>query len=106
MNHVPRWTMLVAAAVLAAGCSTIELKPGADEIEILGAERVANCKKLGKTKVSVAEKVGFIKRGDKAIREDLQRLARNSAIDMNGDTLSAESEIVKGEQTFGVYDCI
>lgn len=106
MNHPLKWTMLVTVIVLAAGCSTIKLKPGAAEVEVLQAERVADCKMLGKTKVSVADKLGFVPRGDKAIRVDLQRLARNSAIEMNGDTLSPESEIVKGEQTFGVYDCI
>jgi len=106
MKQSLKWAAPVALAVAIGGCSTIKLKPGADEVEILGAERVADCQRLGKTTVSVAEKLGFIPRGEKAIREDLHRLARNSAVTMNGDTISAESPIEEGEQTFGVFDCI
>lgn len=100
---------LVAVAALAlgaAGCSTVQPKRGASDIEILDAARTKDCKRLGKTQVSVATKIGFVPRGDKAIREDLQRLARNSAIGMGGDTLTPESGIEEGEQTFGVFQCI
>lgn len=97
----------VAALVLgAAGCSTVQPKRGAGEIEILDAARTKDCKRLGKTQVSVAVKIGVVPRGDKAIREDLQRLARNSAVSMGGDTLTPESAIEEGEQTFGVFQCI
>jgi hypothetical protein len=106
MKQSLKWAAPIALIVALGGCSTIKLKPGAEEVEILAAERVADCKKLGKTTVSVAKKLGVIPRGDKAIREDLHRLARNSAVAMNGDTISAESSIEEGEQTFGVYDCI
>lgn len=106
MKQSLKWAAPVALAVAISGCSTIKLKPGAEEVEILGAERVADCKKLGKTTVSVAKKIGFIPRGEKAIRADLHRLARNSAVTMDGDTINAESSIEAGEQTFGVYDCI
>jgi len=107
MKHSPNRMVLVAVAAAALGaCSTIKLKPGAEEVEILGAERVAHCDKLGRTTVSVADELGFIPRGEKAIREDLKRLARNSAVTMDGDTVSPESPIEDGQQTFGVYDCV
>lgn len=106
MNMHARWSFVVVAAVLATGCSTVKLKPGAAEIEVLKADRVAECRKLGSTTVSVAEKLGFIPRGDKAIQTDLHRLARNSAAGMDGDTISPEGPVEEGEQTFGVYDCI
>lgn len=107
MKHpLNRITLVAATAVTLVACSTIKLKPGAEEVEILGADRVAQCDKLGKTTVSVADELGIIPRGEKAIRADLNRLARNSAVTMGGDTVSPESPIAEGEQTFGVYDCV
>lgn len=106
MNPMTRCTGLALVSLLIVGCSNIKLKPGAEEVEILKADRVADCRKIGVTTVSVLDELGFIPRGEKAIREDLQRLARNSTITMGGDTATPESTIEKGEQTFGVYDCI
>jgi len=107
MKHSPNRTVLVAVTTVVLGaCSTIELRPGAEEVEILNAERVADCNKIGRTTVSVVDELGFIPRGEKAVREDLNRLARNSAVTMEGDTVSPESPIENGERTFGVYDCI
>lgn len=106
MKRLPTAVIAAAAALALGACSPVKLKPDADQIELLDAERVKNCERLGKTRVSVATKIGFIPRGDKAIHEDLRRLARNSAIEMDGDTLTRESEVEEGEQTFGVYKCI
>ena len=106
MKRLKMMSVIAVTAVLLSGCSTVKLKPGAAEVELLEAARVKNCKRLGQTSVSVAQKFGFIKRGEKAIRADLQTLARNSAMDMGGDTITPQSGIENGEQKFGVYDCI
>lgn len=98
-------TVIVTALVLSA-CSPVTLKPGGEAVELLDPARVKDCERLGKTRVSVATKILFIKRGDKAIREDLRRLARNSASGMGGDTITEESKVTEGEQVFGVFDCI
>lgn len=100
-------TLAAAAFVLtAAGCTYVKLDPAAEEVELLKAERVGDCERLGQTRVSVSENVGFIARGDRAIREDLLILARNSATEMGGDTITRESEIQDGRQTFGVFNCV
>lgn len=106
MRHYMIWMAAPVLAASVAGCSTIALKPGAEEVEVLDADRVTDCRKLGVTTASVADELGFIPRGEKHVRRDIHRLAKNSAVTMNGDTLSPESEIRKGEQKFGVYDCI
>lgn len=97
---------LVAFALVATGCSYTEVKPGARRVLVLGPERTADCDKLGKTQVSVPEKLGFIPRHVNAIQKDLDILARNSAAAMGGDTVTRISEPVNGEQTYWVYDCI
>lgn len=95
-----------AIALTVTGCTYVKLDPAAEGVELLGADRVQKCERLGKTRVSVAQKVGFIARGDRAIRDNLVTLARNSAAEMGGDTITRESEIQNGKQTFGVFDCV
>jgi len=92
--------------VVAAGCTYVKLEPAAEEVATLDKERAEKCEKLGQTRVSVAKKVGFIARGDKSIKKDLEILARNSAADMGGDTVAPLTEVQDGKQTFGVYDCL
>lgn len=97
---------LAGGALVAAGCSTVSPEPGAEEIEVLEAKRTEKCDKKGQSRVQVPTSFGFIKRGDKAIRQDLRTLGRNSAVDMGGDTITPLTEISEGRQTFGIYDCI
>lgn len=95
-----------AFVVAVTGCAYVKVQPNAREVEVLSAERTAECKKLGQTKVSVAEKILFVPRGEPAVRKDLEILARNSAADMGGDTITPLTEVREGRQTFGVYDCL
>jgi hypothetical protein len=88
------------------GCSFVKLDPGAQEVLVLEAERTKDCERLGQTRVSVATEIGFIKRGKPAIAENLETLARNSAAEMGGDTITAETEVSDGKQTFGIFDCV
>lgn len=97
---------VVAVALTAAGCTYVKLDPAAEDIENLSKERVQKCERLGQTRVSVAQNVGFIARGDRAIRNDLEILARNSAAEMGGDTITPESEIQNGKRSYGVFNCI
>lgn len=97
---------LVAFALIATGCSYTKVDPGARQVLVLGPERIADCEKLGKTQVSVADKLGFIPRHDNAVQKDLDILARNSASEMGGDTVTRISEPVNGKQTYWVYDCV
>lgn len=105
VKSVPR--LLIAGTVLAlAGCSFVSLSPEAEDVRILEPERTADCDRKGKTTVETAARILFIPRGQKAIEEDLDRLARNSAIDLNGDTAYRDTEIEDGEATYEVYDCV
>lgn len=97
---------LVAFALVATGCAYTEVQPGARNVLVLGPDRTSDCDKLGKTQVSVADKLGFIPRHDNAVQEDLDILARNSAAEMDGDTVTRISEPVNGKQTYWVFDCV
>lgn len=109
MHTTVRTTVMVtavAALALLGGCTYVKEQPGAEDVTVLDQGRAEKCNKVGQTKVSVSTQVGFIARGESAIRKDLQILARNSAADIGGDTVAALSEISNGQQTFGIYDCL
>ena len=67
---------------------------------------MASCKKIGKTEVTVADKVIGMKRKESAINENLEVLARNAAADMKGDTIVPITPIQKGKRVYAVYRCI
>lgn len=97
---------LLAFALVATGCAYTKVQPEARSVLVLGPERTADCKELGKTQVSVADKLGFIPRHANAVQDDLDKLARNSAAEMDGDTVTRIAEPVSGKQTYRVYDCV
>ena len=109
MNALNRATLAavcIAAVLAAGGCTYVKLQTNAEEVAVLDERRAEKCEKIGETRVSVAERVGFVARGDKAIAEDLEILARNSAADMGGDTVAPLGEVQDGKQQFGVYNCL
>lgn len=103
---MPKTLVAAACAAVLGGCSFVDVQPNARDVLVLANERVQDCERLGETRVSVAAQIGFIKRREKDVRRDLERLARNSAADMGGDTVTPESGIKEGKQTYGIYDCI
>lgn len=96
--------LIIAIASLSA-CTWVKLSPDGQSVRILARSAVSSCNKLGKTNVTVANKVIGMQRSDKAIQENLNVLARNAAAGMGGDTIVAEKPQHDGMQTFDVYRC-
>lgn len=101
---------ITSAGVLAmlAGCTWVSPNPQvkAQGIMVLPQDRVAHCRFISKTQVSVANHVGFIDRSKSDVEKDLQNLAMNQAVAQGGDTVSALAPENNGNQTFGVYKCL
>ena len=91
--------------LLLSACTWVELTPEAEDVRIVEAVHVANCKMAGTTTVSVKADIASFKRDQEKIKAELETLARNEAIKLKGDTLVAATEIQDGEQTFNVYKC-
>ncbi len=89
-----------------AGCKFIEVTPEAEKVRVLEANEVTQCKRLGKTTVSVLAKTGIIERKGEKVEKELADLARNSAAEMGGDTIVPMTGIQDGKRTFAVYRCI
>jgi len=91
---------------LLGACANVKLTHGGEKARVLSSAEAANCQKRGATTVRVKPTLLTVRRQPTVIAEELQILARNSAINMGGDTVSAISKIDNGVQTFAVYRCV
>ncbi|MGH8379051.1 MAG: DUF4156 domain-containing protein [Gammaproteobacteria bacterium] len=98
----------VGALLAAAGCTWVSPSPAVKTqgIMVLPQDRVAHCRLLSKTEVSIADSVGFINRVQADVEKDLQNLAMNQAVTQGGDTVSPVTPMDNGTQTFGIYKCL
>jgi len=99
-------SLIITTIVLLSACANIKLTHGGEKARVLSSGEVANCQKRGATTVRVKPTLLTVARQQTVIAKELQILARNSATNMGGDTVSAISKIDDGQQTFAVYRCI
>ena len=104
MKSLYKITLLLAVALL-GGCTWVTLNPAGEQVLVASMEEVGGCKRLGKTTVSTLSKLAGFNRYEKSMEDELNKLARNSAADMGGDTVVPISPIEDGTQVFGVYRC-
>lgn len=92
--------------VLVSGCTWVKPTPGGDQVRVVASPAdVAGCREIGKTTVSLLDRVGAFKRDQKKVEDELAILGRNSAAEMGGDTILPVSEVFQGERRFMVYRC-
>lgn len=97
---------IILLALVLPACTWVKLTPGGEKVRVLSADEVQSCTKKGKTNVSLKADIGGIERNREKVKTELETLARNSAAELNGDTVVPASEIENGKQTFTVYRCI
>lgn len=99
--------VLTAFVLIFSGCASqlIEVKQGSDRVSVADSNQVASCESKGKATVSVLTKVGFISRSVDAVENNLLQLARNSALDIGGDTIVKDEMPEYGRRTFAIYKC-
>ena len=98
------WIPLLAIALLTS-CTWVKPTDAGQNVRLANDNQVGQCKKVGRTTVSVLDKVGFVSRSEDLVAEELKTLARNSGANMGGDTIVAAGVVSKGEQPFDVYQC-
>ena len=102
------FTMALACgmAMLATACTTyVKPEARAGTVRVAMASQVKACSKVGHTTVTVPYKLGFIHRSAASVAKDLLTMGKNSAVDMQADTIVAASHPRDGNQTFDVYRC-
>jgi len=93
------------AVVLVVGCSWVTLERGAEGVRLVPPSQALNCERLGTTTTSVKSRVAGVERSPEKVAAELADLARNSAWDLNGDTIVADGPLRDGEQRFIIYRC-
>ncbi len=69
------------------------------------AHQVSGCDRLASTTVSVRDRVAAVQRSPGKVEEELETLARNSAIDINGDTIVPDGPAQDGRRRYIIYYC-
>ena len=95
-----------AIALILPACTWVELTPAGENIRIVGASEVQNCKRIGTTTVSLKDKMLGVERNPERVQRELNTLARNGAADLKGDTAVPMGEPKDGRQQFAVFRCI
>ncbi len=108
-NMLNKFTLLsffIVTIFALNACATVKLTHGGEKARLLSSGEVTNCQKRGATTVRVKPTLLTIARQPTVIAKELQILARNSSVNMGGDTVTPISKIDNGEQTFAVYRCV
>jgi len=98
-------SLLLSLPLLATACSFVALDPGAEQVELRDEASVVVCERIGRTTAKVMNKVLFFHRGEEKMGEELATLARNSALELQGNAVAALGPIREGRQDFGIYRC-
>lgn len=105
MMKAIRWIVPLFAVGLLSGCAWVTLTPAGEQVQVASKEAVANCQRVGKTTVSTLSQVAGLNRYEESMQDELNKLARNSAVELGGDTVVPISAIEDGKQVFEVYRC-
>lgn len=97
--------MVIPMTIALQGCTWVKTTDAGAAVTVATFDHVKACKKLGKVTVNVLDRVGFIARSEEQVAKELQTMAKNSAAEMDGDTVVAVSRVIDGEQAFNVYRC-
>ncbi len=98
-------TLIIIAMVAMTACTWVKPTDEAVEVRVLYHHQVEQCKQLGRTTVSVMDSIAFIPRSEQQVTEELETLARNSAAEIHGDSVTAISKVIAGEQVYNIYRC-
>jgi hypothetical protein len=86
-----------------ASCSFVEPKPGAEHVIL--SNDLENCRSLAETEVSVRDTFLLWERGTETIRQELETLAQNEALRLNGNAIWPLGPVEQGRQRYRILRC-
>jgi hypothetical protein len=98
-------SVLLAGLLASSGCTWVDPVAGASRVTLVMPQHVGHCQPLGTTTSQVKAQVGPVHRSESKVQEELLTLARNSAVEIGGDTLVAEGPPSQGTQRFRIFKC-
>jgi hypothetical protein len=98
------WSLALAA--LCTGCTWVPMKKGAADVQVLRlGQDVSACRRLGEIAVSVKSGIGSWQRNPVEVRDELETLARNEALDLRADSVQPLAEPDGGRQRWLAFRC-
>jgi hypothetical protein len=97
--------LAIVAGLALSACTWVKTEPGAERIELRTSEQVRQCDRLGQTTASVRDRVAAVQRSPGKVEDELETLARNSALDLGGNTIVAEGPVRDGQRRYSIWLC-
>ncbi len=95
---------VVALATSVTGCTWVDLKPAAKNVQIGYAGDIAQCQRVGMLTVNTQSKL-ILERDEAKVQKELYTLARNNAAAIGATNLVQHGMPKNGEQAFTSYRC-
>lgn len=95
----------LALSVALPGCTMIPPVPGAEAVVVGEPAKIVECESRGTATASVLHKVGVLERLPEVVEDELARVAKNTAVELGGDTIVPNGPVVDGRRKFSVYKC-
>ncbi len=97
--------VVLLTAVSLTACTWVQLTPEGEQVAIAAMDEMSACTKKGSTTVTTKADLASIDRNLEKVTTELETLARNSAVNLKGDTVVAAGDIEDGKQQYDVYLC-
>jgi len=106
MFHALKFSIAAVALLTLAACADpVQLRPGAEAVQVTYVANTGSCVAHGSVHVSVMNKIGPINRSELSVEDELADLARNAALGSKGDTIASNGPVVDGARDFNIYVC-
>ena len=96
---------MLTILVSTLGCNWVPLTREGENVRVLQASAVTDCQSVGKVTSKTSDRVMIFARTERKVREELESLARNEAVGLNGNAIVPIGTETNGRQSFEVYRC-
>jgi hypothetical protein len=107
MKAIKKLSIIGLFPTLIAGCASsfIDVKEGANKINVATEDKVSKCESKGTVTSNVLSKVLFVSRSIEGIEENLEQMAKNAAVEAGANTITKGESKKVGERSFSLYQC-
>ncbi len=100
-----RYFVMLLLMVSVSGCAWLKPSVKASDVRLITVTMLQGCTRLGTTHVSVADRLDQLLQNEGQLAEELVSLARNSAVQFDGNAILALTDISEGTQSFAIFRC-
>jgi hypothetical protein len=96
--------LVATLLAMTSACTWVKVSPEAQQVVVVPANRVSACQRIGTTSSTVKATIVTIPRDSNKVRNELDDLARQQAVDLGANTLVRQS-IANGKGSYIAYNC-